>query len=1738
MWPKSNRRKTRRRTRNRNVSSLRKIRNLESLEPRVLMAADPIHVGVVFIETDYLETNVDLGTDAQPDRFLLSFTGGAPGTELTELRIRTDKAGDGLSIGDPIFDTADGGRGKEGNHGFQVLNTESADPVEAIAEVADGGQELVIQLRGFHAGDRLEFSLDVDEALKLSDSLEEFNRKLDVITSGQEFEDSILNASFAAPHFEAATADALFLNDFGDPGTAYGLDLPPDEGLDLQSPPNRTAAAIATAQQIPKPISISGTVWVDDDLDLSREAGEPTLKGVELTLMRFDQADGQYVDTGARATTDSEGRYRFPTSLGLIPGTYRVVQTQPDGYVSVGAVPGRVDARVSGSAAGSDVLTGIELLKGDLHAVEYDFAEAQRASVSGYVYRDDSDDGQRDPGEPGLPGIRVRLVPVDTLGPQAAQTVTTDANGFYQFEDVSPGEYRVVELDQPAGLTDGLDTAGTIDGRTVGQANNPGDQIDGVVLAGNQQGIEYNFGELPLGQLAGMVYLVAPGETCDGYDPGLDSPLPDVRVVLNDELGNFIAETRTDSEGRYFFEDLPKGNYTVLQFTPDGLIDGGAEVGRIRGVQVGEAIDGGRIERIVLPAGGVGTRYDFCELAPATITGSVYHDADDNGRRDGGEAGIEGAEIDLVDASSNAVVATTQTDASGRYRFEGVLPGTYVIREQQPAGYLDGTDAAGTIDGQRVGSADQPGDAIRGVTIRQGQAGVDYDFGELLPAELQGRVHVDTDGDCVWDPGELRLAGVTMRLLDDGGREVATTQTDSNGEYHFDDLVPGVYTVVQTQPEGYFDGGQTAGTAGGDDAGFNRITAIALGSGIVATEYDFCEKPPAEISGRVHVDRDGDGVYDSDEPTLEGVRIDLRDGSGTIVDTTSTDRDGRYRFTSLPAGTYTVEQTQPIDYLQGGQRAGSAGGDASVQDRISTIPIEFGDTLVNYDFYELEPGSISGFVYVDHDADCVFDPGEPPLAGVEIQLLDDRGRILRRTLTDSEGRYRFEDLAPDRYQIREIQPAGYYQGGQVVGSGGGIVLADDHLGQIDVGPNQQLTGYDFCELEGGSLAGRVWSETDRNRSLGSDDERLAGVGIELLDTGGQVVARTTTDANGEYRFQDLAPGTYAVRQIQPDGLFHLTQLAGTLGGDASQANRLTEIEVGGGQDGIEYDFIEFPPATISGFVFQDGPPLQLAEPPEPAQLRSFRDGVRDDDDPPLSGVMLELRQVNGQPFLAENTLPGVYPEGPIRVTTDAAGFYEFAGLRPGSYHVYQVQPEDYIDSLDTPGPNSSDNAAAVNPADLPDDIDLQFIVQTLSASATTDPGTDAILNIDVQAPGFAATENNFSEILVDPLPPPPTPEPPQDPPSLAPPPNVFPGTIRVVGFAVPETVKPPIFFGSEYPVSWHLSVINGGTPRGEWAAAQVRQAAAADDSDFDDQLHRRGRWNLLTRDGQPMEFSDSLQLGDVDAVPLAGDFNGDGRDELAIFVAGQWFIDLNGNGYWDAGDLLVWLGNELDRPVVGDWDGDGKDDVGIFGPQWHGDPRAIVRDPGLPAPANQASTKPKNLPPKLPEATDGVREMRRTREPTRADLIDHVFRYGQHPDTPLAGDWNGDGIDAIAVFRNGVWRLDENGDGRWTSVDREFVFGSPTSKPVVGDWNGDGIDDLGVVEGDVWILDSDGDRQLTERDERIRVPAPGPDALPIAGDFDGDGIDQPGYYQTTDPPAEAESEERVAEAPEEDREAA
>jgi 6-phosphogluconolactonase (cycloisomerase 2 family) len=122
-------------------------------------------------------------------------------------------------------------------------------------------------------------------------------------------------------------------------------------------------------------------------------------------------------------------------------------------------------------------------------------------------------------------------------------------------------------------------------------------------------------------------------------------------------------------------------------------------------------------------------------------------------------------------------------------------------------------------------------------------------------------------------------------------------------------------------------------------------------------------------------------------------------------------------------------------------------------------------------------------------------------------------------------------------------------------------------------------------------------------------------------------------------------------------------------------------------------------------------------------------------------------------------------------------------------------------------------------------------------------------------------------------------------------------------------------------------------------------------------------------------------------------------------------------------------------------------------------------------------------------------------------IADTEFFYGTANDLPIAGDWNGDGIDTIGVFRDGQFFLRNSNDTGFADIN--FAFGAPGDLPIAGDWDGDGIDTVGIVRGNTIFLRNT--NAAGAPDVSFVYGTPGD--LCIAGDWDGDGIDTVGCFR-------------------------
>jgi uncharacterized repeat protein (TIGR01451 family) len=114
-------------------------------------------------------------------------------------------------------------------------------------------------------------------------------------------------------------------------------------------------------------------------------------------------------------------------------------------------------------------------------------------------------------------------------------------------------------------------------------------------------------------------------------------------------------------------------------------------------------------------------------------------------------------------------------------------------------------------------------------------------------SSLMGAVYVDVDNDGQRDPDEPGIAGVTIQLegTDGTGADVSRQAvTDEDGEYVFEGLVQGTYTLHEVQPDRYVDGIDAPGSLGAGATSNDTFSEIELPAGVEAIDYLFGERAP------------------------------------------------------------------------------------------------------------------------------------------------------------------------------------------------------------------------------------------------------------------------------------------------------------------------------------------------------------------------------------------------------------------------------------------------------------------------------------------------------------------------------------------------------------------------------------------------------------------------------------------------------------------------------------------------------------------------------------------------------------------------------------------------------------------------------------------------------------------------------------------------------------------------------
>jgi len=253
---------------------------------------------------------------------------------------------------------------------------------------------------------------------------------------------------------------------------------------------------------------------------------------------------------------------------------------------------------------------------------------------------------------------------------------------------------------------------------------------------------------------------------------------------------------------------------------------------------------------------------------------------------------------------------------------------------------------------------------------------------------------------------------------------------------------------------------------------------------------------------------DGDNVF---EPGTDD----------TLVDTQTTDSNGLYDFTHLPAGTYWVdvdESTLPSGYT------------LTTANEPHRVDLASGEDYNDADFGYVGRGDITGTVFYDWNENGTQDPGESGIGGVEVCLYKDDGddtydsgdTLEECVTTNSDGTYRFEDYYPGVYFVVETQPSG-------------LESTTPNVRRVELvvaGASGLASGNDFGEVVKGRIGDRTWIDSDGDgvqdpgETSGLPNVPLHITGVDV--TNAHIDITVTTSITGYYLVEDLLPGTYTV----------------------------------------------------------------------------------------------------------------------------------------------------------------------------------------------------------------------------------------------------------------------------------------------------------------------------------------------------------------------------------------------------------------------------------------------------------------------------------------------------------------------------------------------------------------------------------------------------------------------------------
>ncbi len=1007
---------------------------------------------------------------------------------------------------------------------------------------------------------------------------------------------------------------------------------------------------------------VGNRVWLDEDGNGIQDAGERGVPGVVMELQDGACTSGADCKT---TITDANGGYLFRN---VKAGSYtvKVLSNVPAGLNAIfdedsGTTSPNMEASVTVTANDEYVTADFAYNYSSKTDTDNPTTMNELGAIGDRVWNDANGNGIQDVGERGISNVTINLLSdanQDGRYENVLATTTTDEYGYYIFDDLSAGGYKI-EVTTANINSAGFNTTPT---KEPDGDNNNTTRV--LVLAPGDVWLGGDFGYNSTGDpadIGSQVFVDVDGS--GDYNVANDSPIAGVTVALIadtdgdgvwDDGEQVVATTVTAADGTYLFSDLPTGDYVVVVTDMNNIINDLANSVDPEGPNDNQSgVSLTTTDNLVQNFGYAPAGHSATD---AFLGDFVFLDLNGNGAFNTGETGIEGVEMRLdpqieiidsyIDLNGDGIINNNDDD--------GFLEGVYINN-----GRVD-------IDGDGDTDSDDDGTFL-GFTIKNSR--------------------VDVNGD--------NSVNSTNRPLDDGYgtlSEYFTTVTNENGFYAFGNLDAGFYKVsVETAsvPAGLEVSSDPDGGAPASEE--STTFTLAAGDRNLTKDFGYKATTPRSIAGTIWEDATADGTLDAEEINrFENVTLYLLDAEGNIVATTQTDPFGNYSFTQLSAGTYTIQVESTDDALLGHWHTiGTDSESDPIQVTLTTSDL----TDVDFGYYK-EAAALGNVVWNDTNFNGIQNNGEEGIPGVTVLLEIDFNSDVTydatvATMTEAEGVYRFEKLLLDEdyigtgttptYRISVVAPNGFANTTTDVNANANDKEdSDDPLGvvaaplqgvtNIDkaVDPNTEnvMASYDFGLVPAAVIGNRIWLDENSDGVQDAGERGVPGVVVELQNgicTSSSDCPTTITDANGGYLFRGLTPGSYTVKVLSnvPTGLNAIfDEDSGT-----TSPNMEAVVTITSGDEYVSADF-GYNYATKAD-TDNPSPATALGAIGDRIWNDANGDGRQDPGERGIPNITVNL--------LTDSDGNGTYENVAQTATTDEKGHYIFDDLLVGAYVLEVVE---------------------------------------------------------------------------------------------------------------------------------------------------------------------------------------------------------------------------------------------------------------------------------------------------------------------------------------------------------------------------------------------------------------------------------------------------------------------------------